>query len=404
MTIKPAERSSSPQQPMSSQELQHPARAIHRLTQMAVNALPQMFDEKEQLFCFKLKRTNSGMAREGISHRYTMMTLMGLHRLEQSGAHPFLEIKSVFDHLVAGLGPSGRAGWVNNTGDLGLLLWTCALLDPDRLTEVASRVDASSALTRFSGGRQGCTMESAWLLTGLSHACLAAPARIADFESLAVETYRRLVRNQGSEGFFGSYARNRSLKGLARGSIGSFADQVYPIYAFTQFAKAFKESNASERALNCARAICNAQGPLGQWWWHYNSDTGNVINQFPVFSVHQHAMGPMALLALGDALRSDFSPWIHKGLNWLTDNELAFDMRDGSSQVIWRCIARPEYRRYINAARNALSKRDVIESHQDLHIVFECRPYELGWLLYAFANANAGLGSICADSSKEALN
>ena len=403
MTIKPAELSSGPHQPMSMQELQQPQRTIRLLVQMAVNALPQMFYEKEQLFCHKLKRTDSGMTREGISHRYTMMTLMGLHRLEQCGVQPFVEIKAVFDGLVASLGSPGSS-WVKTTGDLGLLLWTCALLAPDRLTEVASRVEANSALTRFSGGRQHCTVESAWLLTGLSHACLADPARISDFQSLAVETYGRLVRNQGNKGFFGSYAKNRSLKGMVRGSIGSFADQVYPIYAFTQFAKAFKDPNASERALDCARAICDAQGPLGQWWWHYNSETGNVINQFPVFSVHQHAMGPMALLALGEARGSDFSPWIHKGLNWLTDNELSFEMRDSSSQVIWRCIARPEYRRYMNAVRNALSKRDVLESHQDLHIVFECRPYELGWLLYAFANANAGLGSIPTDSSKEALN
>jgi hypothetical protein len=111
-----------------------------------------------------------------------------------------------------------------------------------------------------------------------------------------------------------------------------------------------------------------------------------VAETFPVFSVHQHAMGPMALIALGEAIQSDFSPWIFKGLQWIDNNELGIDMRDDSANVVWRCIGRNQPTRIWNLAINTLTGREDRESRNGLRPLYECRPYELGWLLYAFAN------------------
>jgi hypothetical protein len=97
-------------------------------------------------------------------------------------------------------------------------------------------------------------------------------------------------------------------------------------------------------------------------------------------------MGPMALIALGEAIQSDFSPWIYKGLEWIDDNELGIDMKDDSANVVWRCIGRNKPYRYWNLAANFLTGREDQESRNGLHVLHECRPYELGWLLYAFAN------------------
>ena len=83
------------------------------------------------------------------------------------------------------------------------------------------------------------------------------------------------------------------MVGILRGGVGSFADQVYPIYGISKFSQALGDEKALERALDCGLNICEAQGPLGQWWWHYDSSTGEVVGKYPVFSVHQHAMGPM---------------------------------------------------------------------------------------------------------------
>ena len=43
--------------------------------------------------------------------------------------------------------------------------------------------------------------------------------------------------------------------------------------------------------MRCAHGLCQAQGALGQWWWHYDSLRGRVFEGYPVFSVHQHGMG-----------------------------------------------------------------------------------------------------------------
>lgn len=355
---------------------------VHGLITLAVRGLAPMFDPEKQLFCHKLKRTESGMVQEGISQRYTAITLMGLRRLEQSGAKSPIDINRALEVLLA------DTGWIDNIGDLGLLLWLCAQVAPDRLDEVDARLDIKSALTRFRDARQRRTMELSWFLTGLSYQALARPEKLAGTRDLAAEAYRRILRNQGKEGIFGHVASNEGISGIMRSGIGSFADQVYPIYAMTQYSQVYGDEKAIKRALDCALTICEAQGSLGQWWWHYDSSNGRVAESFPVFSVHQHAMGPMGLLALGEAIQSDFSPWIYKGLQWIDDNELGFDMKDDSANVVWRCIERTRPNRVWNTAINLITRRDDRESSNGLRALFECRPYELGWLLYAFANWN----------------
>src|ERR1035437_219115 len=360
-----------------SKEIQ---RTIDRLTLLGANGLVPMFDPEKQLFCYRLNRTERGLVREGISQRYTVITLMGLHRLEESGGTSPIAIKPVLDALLA------DTNWVDNIGDLGLLLWLCALVAPERLAEVEARLEVKNALDRFPDVRQGRTMELAWFLTGLCHRKLACQDTLPDMRGLAVKTYEMLKNNQGERGIFGHVARNKSVAGRIRGAIGSFADQVYPIYGMTKYWEAYNDKNAVERALDCALTICEAQGPLGQWWWHYNSSNGQVIGRFPVFSVHQHGIGPMALLALGEAMQSDFGSWIYKGLEWIRTNEFDFNMEEESENLVWQSIFYPTASRYWNTAIAMLTQREDRGLRKGLRVRFECRPYELGWLLYAFAN------------------
>jgi len=355
-------------------------RIVRSLKRLAVEGLVPMFDQAKQLFCFKLKRTEMGMVQEGISHRYTMMTLMGLHRLEESGTSSPIDIQSVLSVLLA------DTGWVDNIGDFGVLLWTCALIAPDRLDEIDSKFDVKNSLVRFRDARQGRTMELSWFLSGLSHRAIARPEKAAATKDLASEIYRRVRKNQGQHGFFGHLASNEGIAGVMRADIGSFADQVYPIYAMAKYSQGYGDDRAAKLALDCALNLCEAQGSLGQWWWHYDSSNGQVAERFPVFSVHQHAMGPMALYALGEAIQSDFSPWIYKGLQWIDENELGVNMQDDGVNVVWRCIERTRLRRGLNAVMNLATRREDRETREGLRVLHECRPYELGWLLYAFAN------------------
>jgi len=309
-----------------------------------------------------------------------MMTLLGLHRFvnRQGGKHPF-DTEAIFQGLIKSV------GWIRNLGDLGLLLWTCAETAPEALPELCSRLDLHNALDRFADGRARRTMELAWLLTGLAEARLACPA-LEELTGVAEDVYRVLHQNQWKHGFFGHSSRSASLAGKVRGRYGSFADQVYPIVALTAASRAFGWATALGRAKACGEAILRAQGQLGQWWWHYDCVTGAVVERYPVYSVHQDAMAPMALFALEDAGVLEARPAIVRGLQWIGgSNELGVDMRRITDGLVWRSLY---HRRHFGSM---LRKFSVVlgsiadERTDDLVVCREDRPYHFGWVLYAFS-------------------
>src|SRR5262249_44146005 len=80
-----------------------PALDIHELVDFAAQGLPQMVDPTSQLFCHRLKKTETGVEREGVSPRYSMMTLLGLHRLEASGRRSPVDIQKMLEVLLRDL-------------------------------------------------------------------------------------------------------------------------------------------------------------------------------------------------------------------------------------------------------------------------------------------------------------
>ena len=253
---------------------------------------------------------------------------------------------------------------------------------------------AFNALTRYPDAARGCTMELAWYLTGLTCGLQAAEQNAATqnattedarLEEQARQTVLRLIENQGTSGIFGHQARGKSLAGALRGKIGSFADQVYPIYALSRFVRLTGDQQLLQRALQCARTICQRQGPNGEWWWHYDASSGEVTETYPVYSVHQDGMAPMALFALQEAAGEDFTGPIGNGLEWIAgQNDLQLDMRDPAESVIWRNLELPRTERLLRhlAGSDNGAWRAPVER---LRVNFECRPYELGWALYALA-------------------
>jgi hypothetical protein len=97
-------------------------------------------------------------------------------------------------------------------------------------------------------------------------------------------------------------------------------------------------------------------------------------------------MAPMVLFALGEATNTDFTPWIYKGLGWIANNELSVNMEDAAANAVWRCIAPGKAARLWRVAKNLIGRSEDSESRSGLHVLYECRPYELGWMLYAFAD------------------
>ena len=352
---------------------------IAELCSLAAAGLAQMYDEEQKLFCRTYAQTEAGMARQGGSARYTLMSLLGLHRYELTGAKPPVTIAAVLDNMME------DTRWVGSAGDLGLLLWACAEILPRNLPEVYRRVRANDALARFRDGRLGFTMEVAWHLTGLVACYEAGHADLPGLREQLAAARRILVANCGAGGIYGHLNTRGSFAGYLRGSIGSFADQVYPTIAFARLARALNDLDALEMATRTASTMCALQGAFGEWSWLYSSRSARVINRYPVYSVHQHAMGPMMLFAAGDANRIDYSAAIGRSLAWISgNNELRRNFIEPSLALVWRSIYLQPGSRLIDTALRFLRMRTGA-ANAPLKVRFECRPYELGWLLYAFA-------------------
>lgn len=353
---------------------------VERLIDLSIKGLAPMFVPGSGQFCYRLVKASDNLRQEGLSPRYTAMTLLGLWEFEKAGGKSPFPITTLLDKLLE------NREWSASGGDFGLLLWVTAVCSPEKLPPLLNRLVAEDFFSRHADLGQGRTMELAWLLTGLSHAAFVLQTRGPDVSDLANKTYKLLVKNQGEGGFFGHLNTSMGSAGKLRGWLGSFADQVYPILAFTRFSEAFKQPEALERALSCGLGICRVQGPLGQWWWHYDSRAGRVADMYPVFSVHQEAMAPMALFALAESTGRSFDEAIYRGLEWIGGaNELNTDMRDFTHNLIWRRIHPvPEFSMKVDVALSHLRVyRNA--SHRKMGILHECRPYELGWLLYAFS-------------------
>lgn len=337
-----------------------------------------MYDSDERLFCRRSIVTDGKTIREGLSVRYTIIAMLGLYRLAAGGGRSPVDFEAAIPGLYDRVKKNGEIG------DTGLLLWLLALAEPGRLRSRLRGLEFEALWDRYSRSRADRTMELSWFLTGLSLTAQVCRGGLASLSALTEEVYGLIRGNYGGHGIFGHQSK-RTGAGRIRGGIGSFADQVYPIYALSLYGDVFDNREAVKTALDCASQICRLQGPRGQWWWHYDRESGRTIGRYPVYSVHQDGMAPMALLAAGRAGGRDFSKEIDRSLDWIAGaNELGRDLIDRDRKLVWRSFYQNRFRQYLGEAAGVLKLERFIGPGR-LKVLYECRPYHLGWALYAFA-------------------
>jgi hypothetical protein len=357
---------------------------IARLRSHALRALGRMYRREERLFVFRHRGSSGGVVAEGLSPRYSAISVIGL--AEDRSVH----VPSVLDghdlHHVCGrlLNDVARS---TNLGTVALILWAARAADyPDRRWAWERLIELRPV------ERAHPTVEVAWSLAAL---CMDTEAEVGDLrERLA----RRLIASLDPRsaifphGIQDGGTRRRGV----RSHVACFADLVYPVHALALYAQLTGDRPAREAAVLCADHFCGLQGADGQWWWHYDRRSGRVVERYPVYAVHQDAMAPMALLALEEATGHDYTPAIARGLAWLQRSpELGGgSLMDSSADVIWRKVARREPAKLSRYAQGLATRLHPRVRVPGLDLLFppsavdrEDRPYHLGWLLHAWSPA-----------------
>jgi hypothetical protein len=368
---------------------------IPALNSLALRSLVSLFDEKEQLFHRSIALTNKGFRREATSRRRSIIVLLGLQRLLESGESQPLDVELIRDAILK------DGSWIKSAEDLGLLTWFIAVCAPEQLEKLFNEYDFGGALAKYSDGRHASTIGMAWFLAGIAHARLRCAEGLPDLTDVAVDTYHLLQENQGEDGIFGHAISSGLLRRAFDNRCGTFSDQIYSIYALSIFARAFQIEEPLGPALDCANSICELQGEMGQWWFRYDKQKCRVINRYPVFSVHQYGTAPTGLFALGEATGQSFHESIYKGLSWIMGaNELGNDLRNLDGAVIWDSIG-PK-RQTTKWWERACSFMNISSGPQsdNLQIRYEVRSDHLGWLLYAFGKFGLSREALSAHTAK----
>jgi hypothetical protein len=320
------------------------------------------------------------LRRAGTSLRYGAITALGLLRLPEPDQRTVLGGMTAID-LVGQ--QAKRIDEISGLGDAALVCWAAA---------ESGHADLDHALQRLAAldrpERPVDVVSAAWVVSAL-----AAARPLADVERHLAAARQRLLAARGPAVYPHTTGPNTPWY---RAHVGSFADQVYPIQALARLHRSADDPEALAVAGTVAGAICSAQGAGGQWWWHYDSRTGAVVEGYPVYSVHQHAMGPMALLDLADAGGDGHLDEIRRGLRWLAGppegqfaglGQLVLD----EPPITWRKVARADHRKIVRGLRAASTRIVPGARVAALDRVYppgvvdhECRPYELGWLLYTW--------------------
>jgi hypothetical protein len=354
-------------------------RLVSRLRALSLRALARMYEPDARLFVFRVRRVAGKVVAEGLSPRYTAITLIGLATDGMADAWRVLGSDSPTD-VSAGL--LERVTRADNLGDLALSLWAAQTVG------YGERQVGWRRLAELRPADQAHPIvEVAWALTAL---CLDPEAPSGD---LRQRLAHRLISAFDPRSAIFPHAVGEPRAGL-RSHVACFADLVYPIHALANYAKVYGDRVARDVAAACARQMCRRQGPAGQWWWHYDLRTGAVIEPYPVYAVHQDAMAPMALFALDGLADPGFVPAVEKGLAWLARApELhGQSLIDEQADIVWRKVARREpgkLTRYVQSIATrgfpGLRVPGLDRLFPPGAVDFEDRPYHLGWLLYAWA-------------------
>lgn len=414
------------------------------LVELALRWLRRMYLPGERLFCFKAVLGGDGPGAPGrarpaapdavaprivdVSPLYTAIVLVGLRSAEAGG------IDHGFDRRAIGAALAERLDDATDPGTAALAVWGLADL-PAAAAAVRRQLDRLGARVRSTpecGGDDPCrltTMQACWLGSALlslvgagrrigeGTAAAAArgpstPARARELLADVVRLVRSCCAPRGDDprgdalrgdgpaaGPLFAYAppshRRRGAWARLRAPYCYFAEQVYGILFLSGYAAMTGDAGALEVARRAARAVIDAQSPEGGWGWLYDSRDGRIVDPFPLYSVHQDAMAPMALLALADADSGGADDWIAavgRSYGFLSRSVGGMPpIWDRHADVIFRSVRRRVAPNLFHNVAKVLHRVGLEAAMPratrlpGLGFDRELRPYHMGWILHALA-------------------
>ena len=318
----------------------------------------------------------------GNSIRYALISQIGISRWLRNCADDRALLPDIWPRIRA------HVDGINHIGDFALLLWAVAESGKDDCDRFARML-----VRRWPDGQRMCNaVELGWVVQSLVRLGEVAGLSAEASEVLKAARAKLLALYNPASRLFARHNRAGLTELLSR-RVACLADQIYPMLALANYGRNFNDTESIDAAVAAADTICRLQGPEGQWWWHYDVQTANVAEEYPVFSVHQHGMAPMALFAVDVAAGTNHRPCIENGLVWLFEhNELHEQMIEPDKGIIWRDIHRREVGKMFRFVRGFLITAGLARVHRlagknlfGCVVNRECRPYELGWILYAWA-------------------
>ena len=344
--------------------------------QFCIRGLQHMYLPQAHAFSASYRDVNGSMhniRHPGLEYKYSMNTFMGLHKAAAAGYDLPFDIEADFNMLAQNV----TAGYVT-AEDVAATVWAAGAMGlktpPAALAALRAVVSDESLLNSATA------QTMAWLV----FATLAAgDAYLRDGHRLVQRLCERYLHDR-------SHLVRHTPAGL-RSDWASFAASCYTAYVLLCFGNACNDEQIRARGVRIARKLVSLQGAQGQWAWFYYVPDGVVADYYQVYSVHQEAMAPLFLLAAIDQGYDEFRAPLTRGFDWILGrNEFTQSMVSTEHSLVWRSAVRNgPMEKGIRFARGLAAKYAGYRSQpipgEALHLNRECRSYELGWALWAFA-------------------
>ena len=376
------------------------SRLLERLSETSVRGLAKMYEPRSLSFPRTL-REGAGirpLVAEGMSVRYAAIAALGLSRLDEPTRRTVLGGRDAHELLpgILGLALAGR-----DQGAIALSAWAAvevasatapdgALAEQDRLARALDRL-SGTVPTAMSAP----TVEHAWTLVALLAALRSGEAmELAGGAEQLVEAAHRAARlllaSQGPSGLF-PHVLPADRLGRFRSHVGCFADQAYSIQALARYAAATGDEARSRPPPGAPTGSSPSRAARVSGGGTTTGGTGGSSSATRCTACTSTPWPPWPYgAARGRRARP---PRSGRGGPRLaaerpeTDAELVAD----DLGVVWRKVGRHEPRKMVRRLRSAASAGAPERQVRWLDrlcppgaVDRECRPFELGWLLYAW--------------------